>query len=1224
MVARILYLMAFAGLLSASAATAQIDPNLVGWWNFEEEGGTLAIDSSGHDHHGTLMGDPQWAPGYDGLALDLDGQGDYIETGKLPSELPLGAGAPWTVALWAYTRAFNGGGLFEMTGDGNPISLRTQTGDNQWRVTYWRDTTDFSADSRDEWIHFTYVSDDHYGLLYVNGEDRVTRWEYVGVSSDRVLNIGVCADVCFAGLIDDVRLFNRAIHQEEIARIMQADPARAWAPQPGHVSLATLDDVGTLRWSAGTDAVAHDVYLGTDLNVVRAAMPQTEGVYRGHQPVEETSYVPLESPLEPNTTYYWRIDEIDDRGAVARGAVWRFTLVDYLIIDDFESYTDELGSRIYETWIDGWDNGTGAIVGYMSSGSWQLARSGHNSMPFNYDNRIEPWYSEAVRTWAEPEDWTRHGVDTLRLYYHGGPLRDAQEPGGADAAAMDLVQPRFFSAPHINDLEQLYIGLVDDAGNLLIVKHPDRLAVGALAWLRWDIPLDDFRSAGVDVTAITQMIVGAGDRDNPTPAGEGLVYFDDIQLIGSGATPIIDPNLIGWWNFEEDGGAVALDSSGYGHHGTLMGDPRWAPGYDGLALDLDGQGDYIETGKFPSELGIGDDAPRTVALWVYPRSFDGGGLHEMGGEGSREGFMLRTREFDYGWQARYGGIEVNLYEPSLREWVHLAHVYRASEAEVYVNAHYPQGGQLVLRTSDDGSFRIGTGAGAGFDGLIDDVRLYDRAVTRDEVRRIMYGSPLLSWNPQPQDGVLTDIARASVLSWDTGALAVEHDVYLGTDEAEVREATVATEGIYRGRQPGDATSYGVPEAPLQWNGTYYWRVDEIDAEGAVTEGKVWRFQTADYLIIDDFESYDDQKNRIYYTWLDGWDNDTGSTVGYLMEPWWPMTAHSGWQLMPLTYDNTVAPWYSEAWRIWDESQDWTRFGIDTLTLYLVGIPVAFAERDDGTIVMGGARTNSGDTEHGFSFAHRNLRGDGSIVVRVDSVAETGPEAQAGVMIRGSLSATAEHAAVTVTAGQGIAFWYRRAEGGSTKRVIRPGLQAPYWIRLTREGDILAALCSADGVQWVGVADDPADSAVEIALDEDVYIGLVVASDVYRRATSAEFSDISLTGDVTGLWEVGGIGSKYPYVGNDPDPLYIAVADEAGNLAVMTHPDPLVVGAAVWQEWTIPVSEIAAVGVDVTRVRQMTIGVGDRDNPTPSGTGMVHFDDFRLTRPDAAVELNALP
>jgi hypothetical protein len=292
-------------------------------------------------------------------------------------------------------------------------------------------------------------------------------------------------------------------------------------------------------------------------------------------------------------------------------------------------------------------------------------------------------------------------------------------------------------------------------------------------------------------------------------------------------------------------------------------------------------------------------------------------------------------------------------------------------------------------------------------------------------------------------------------------------------------------------------------------------------------------------------------------------------------------------------------------------------------MYLLGRPIAFLECDDGTIVMGGDWGYSpSDDETGSSFAYRSLDGDGSIVVRVASVVENEAGAQAGVMIRGSLEGKVQSAAVTVTAGQGVTFWHRRIEGGSTERLTRSGLRAPHWIKLTRTGDVLTAWHSADGVEWMAFADDPAASSVELALDEKVCIGLVVGSQA--SAVSARFSDISLTGNMTDSWAVARIGSKHPYEGNDPDSVYVALADENGNLAALDHPDPLAVGASTWQRGDIPLGEFVAAGVDVTRITQMFVGVGDRDNPTPAGEGMLHFDDFHLTRADTAAELNAVP
>ena len=513
-----LLLCATAGGALGAEAGFIIDPHLIGWWPFEEGQGPVALDASGHGHHATLIGDPQWVPGYDGLALDLDGQGDYLDTGKLPSQLGIAGSAPRTVALWVYARSFNGGGLYEMggQGDGEGFSLRTGTSDNEWRLEYGSRGDDFVVDSVNEWVHFTCVYADG-DPVYVNGQRVLWAWYRLATTDDATFKIGVSGQAHFDGLIDDVRLYSRALAPDEIAQIMQGDPCRAWNPQPGHGSTVTLDQTGMLCWSAGIDMVAHDIYLGTDATLVKESTIETDGVYRGRQFLEATTYVPLEAPLEWDTTHYWRIDEVGDDGTVTKGPLWRFTILDHLIVDDFESYDYDEDHHMWDTWIDGWVNGTGSLIGYIETICWGplLVPAGHTgwqAMPFRYDNTVSPWYSEAVRTWETAEDWMRYGVDTLTLHFIGLWYEE-------------------------NDPDVMYVALADEAGNVAVVNHPDPLAVGAATWQRWDIPLSEFVDAGIDVTAIVQMIVGVGDRDNPAPAGNGMVHFDDFWLTRSTAPP---------------------------------------------------------------------------------------------------------------------------------------------------------------------------------------------------------------------------------------------------------------------------------------------------------------------------------------------------------------------------------------------------------------------------------------------------------------------------------------------------------------------------------------------------------------------------------------------------------------------------------------------------------------------------------------------------------------
>ena len=84
------------------------------------------------------------------------------------------------------------------------------------------------------------------------------------------------------------------------------------------------------------------------------------------------------------------------------------------------------------------------------------------------------------------------------------------------------------------------------------------------------------------------------------------------------------------------------------------------------------------------------------------------------------------------------------------------------------------------------------------------------------------------------------------------------------------------------------------------------------------------------------------------------------------------------------------------------------------------------------------------------------------------------------------------------------------------------------------------------------------------------------------------------------------------VGNDPEPLYVAIEDNVGQIGVVTHPDAHAVLATEWQKWHIPLADLQADGVDVAAVEKMIIGIGDRDDPQPGGTGRIYIDDIRIT------------
>ena len=210
--------------------------------------------------------------------------------------------------------------------------------------------------------------------------------------------------------------------------------------------------------------------------------------------------------------------------------------------------------------------------------------------------------------------------------------------------------------------------------------------------------------------------------------------------------------------------------------------------------------------------------------------------------------------------------------------------------------------------------------------------------------------PIKAATPSPANGAV-DTIQSPTLIWFAGEKATEHQVYLGQDANAVANADASNAAVYRGQQAPTTFEPGA----LEWGKTYYWRIDEInpDEPASPWKGNVWSFTTANFIPVDDFESYtNDSPNRVFQTWIDGYGfspddffpqgdpgNGTGAMIGYdpvagnIMER---TIVHGGKQAMPMDYNNVNSPYYSEAQRTWNATQNWATNGVDTLTLYVRG------------------------------------------------------------------------------------------------------------------------------------------------------------------------------------------------------------------------------------------------------------------------------------------------
>ncbi len=274
-------------------------------------------------------------------------------------------------------------------------------------------------------------------------------------------------------------------------------PVLARDPKPA-TGAANVSPDTTLSWRTGRGAASHEVYLGTDPNALTLAGTASTN-----------SYAPADLLL--GTQYYWRIDEVNAAEAVSTwaGDVWTFTTTEFVVIDDFESYTNDSPNRVFQTWIDGLGfssdeffpkgntgNGTGAAVGYDPMAGpimeRQIVHGGRQSMPLSYDG-----LSETTRTFDAAQDWTQGGIKTLVLFFQGA---TANTPG------------------------ELYVKING-------TKVPYGGGTGDLAsaeWKQWNIDLP----SGAGLGAVRTLTIGVS-------AGKGTLCIDDIRLYRS--APVVSP-----------------------------------------------------------------------------------------------------------------------------------------------------------------------------------------------------------------------------------------------------------------------------------------------------------------------------------------------------------------------------------------------------------------------------------------------------------------------------------------------------------------------------------------------------------------------------------------------------------------------------------------------------------------------------------------------------------
>jgi hypothetical protein len=288
-----------------------INLGLADWWKFDEGTGTIAYDSAG-TNNGTISG-ATWTTGHVNGALSFNGSSNYVNCGSGASNYD-----NITVSVWMQTSTnrvlvsnrYN-------TGYGTWYTLSSSTieiGDNA--SGGYKYLTFNTPTLNGLWHHVVYTKNGTSHAIYVDGNLDQSFTSNADISVNQTLFIGKSnmSNSWFNGIIDDVRIYNRASLAEEVLQLYNyslSESHKAFWPNPAN-GTANVGLTTDLSWTAGSGATTHDVYFGT-INPPPFRINQTGTTY-------DTG------TMDTNTTYYWRIDEKNSIGTTT-GNVWNFTTV---------------------------------------------------------------------------------------------------------------------------------------------------------------------------------------------------------------------------------------------------------------------------------------------------------------------------------------------------------------------------------------------------------------------------------------------------------------------------------------------------------------------------------------------------------------------------------------------------------------------------------------------------------------------------------------------------------------------------------------------------------------------------------------------------------------------------------------------------------------------------------------------------------------------------------
>ena len=708
-----------------------------------------------------------------------------------------------------------------------------------------------------------------------------------------------------------------------------------------------------------------------------------------------------------------------------------------------------------------------------------------------------------------------------------------------------------------------------------------------------------------------------------------LTYLISFVLVSALATANnANGALVGWWKLDEGSGTTALDSSGNGNDATFQGAPAWADnGKFGKAVRFNGTSDYLAAPDSDSLDIKGDQL--SIAAWIN-RDVSGGTRHvvrKVGDSGTGAIYMIRIQSETVRAILNTGGADVTVQgaaAPAVNQWVHLALVYDGTEARIYLDGKLD--GTMSLSgaiTESNNELRIGRGEPAGYlQGMIDDVRLYNHALTETELQSAMTGTGAkypYARNPSPADGALLNQTWAS-LSWKAGDFAATHDVYLGDNFDDVNSGAGGTS---RGNQAGTSLFVGFAGSPypdgLVPGTTYYWRIDEVNAAepNSPWKGPVWSFSIPSYTAYNpnpaDGAQFVDPNAT--FSWTPGF----GAKVhtAYFGTSFDDVNAASGGApLGAATY--TPGSLQSEKvyyWRV-DEFDGAVTYKGDIWAFTTPGAAGSL-QPANGAVGVPHSQILTW-TPATTAASHEVYFGTDRDAVK--NATPASPE------YKGSRALGAESYDPGPLVWHSTYYWRIDAvysAGNTIKGLVWSFTTADFLVvdDIESYNDLPETDPASNRIytKWI----DGYGTTTNGAFVGNVDVPLTERNNVHGGAqamplsydNNLKFSEATLT--LTGAardWTRESVGELSLWfrgaATNAAERMYVVLNDTA----VVYHDNPSVTQRGNWTQWVIPLQAFADQGVSLTNVTSITIGFGTRgDTTVAGGAGQMYFDDIRLYR-----------